>query len=118
MSGKLKSQNKKSNYLIAVLICALTAALASPLRYILDLANIVMLFLLVVFLIALKLGRGPAVMSAFLAVALFDFFFVPPQMSFAINDVQYLVTFSVMLGVSLATAHLTAILGKKKRSSS
>jgi len=114
MSGNLKNQNKKRNYLIAILICVLTAALASPLRYILDLANIVMLFLLVVFLIALKLGRGPAVMSAFLAVALFDFFFVPPQMSFAINDVQYLVTFAVMLGVSLATAHLTAMLGKQK----
>ncbi|MGZ8982709.1 MAG: DUF4118 domain-containing protein [Methylotenera sp.] len=114
MSGNLKNQNKKRNYLIAVLICALTAALASPLRYILDLANIVMLFLLVVFLIALKLGRGPAVMSAFLAVALFDFFFVPPQMSFAVQDVQYLVTFAVMLGVGLATAHLTAMLGKQK----
>lgn len=114
MSGNLKNQNKKRNYLIAVLICALTSALASPLRYILDLANIVMLFLLVVFLIALKLGRGPAVMSAFLAVALFDFFFVPPQMSFAVHDVQYLVTFAVMLGVGLATAHLTAMLGKQK----
>jgi len=114
MSSNLKNKNRNRNYLISVLICMLTTALASPLSHILDLANIVMLFLLVVFLIALKLGRGPAVMSAFLAVALFDFFFVAPQMSFAINDVQYLVTFAVMLGVGLATAHLTAILGKQK----
>ena len=82
------SQNKIRNYLIAMLICFFTTVVASPLRDILDLANIVMLFLLVVFLIALKLGRGPAVMSAFLGVALFDFFFVPPQMSFAVQDVQ------------------------------
>ncbi len=114
MSSNPKSQNKKRDYLIAVLLCALATAVASPLRAVLDLANIVMLFLLVVFLIALKLGRGPAVMSAFLAVALFDFFFVPPRMSFAVHDVQYLVTFTVMLGVGLATAHLTAILGKQK----
>jgi len=114
MSSNLNNKNKNRNYLIAVVVCVVTAALASPLSHILDSANIVMLFLLVVFLIALKLGRGPAVMSAFLAVALFDFFFVPPQMSFAINDVQYLVTFAVMLGVGLATAHLTAILGKQK----
>jgi len=114
MTGNLKNQNKKRNYLIAILVCTFTTALALALRYILDSANIVMLFLLVVFLIAIRLGRGPAVMSAFLAVALFDFFFVPPQMSFAINDVQYLVTFAVMLGVGLATAHLTAMLGKQK----
>ena len=114
MSGILKNLNKKRDYFIAVLVCALTTIVASPLRQVLDLANIVMLFLIVVFLVSLKLGRGPAVMSAFLAVALFDFYFVPPRMSFAVHDVQYLVTFVVMLGVGVATAHLTAMLGKQK----
>ena len=27
----------------------------------------------------------------------FDFFFVPPRFSFAVSDVQYLLTFAVML---------------------
>lgn len=102
----------KRNYFVAILICVVTTIAATPLRQILDLANIVMLFLLVVFLVALKLGRGPAVMSAVLAVALFDFFFVPPRFSFAVNNIQYLVTFAVMLAVGLATAHLTATLSK------
>ena len=47
-------------------------------------------------------------MAAFLSVALFDFFFVPPRFSFAVSDVQYLLTFAVMLGVALITAHLAA----------
>lgn len=106
-------RNTHFNYLVAVLVCLLTTLVATPLRHYLDLANIVMLFLLVVFMVALKLGRGPAVMSAFLAVALFDFFFVPPRLSFAVNDVQYLVTFAVMLAVGLATAHLTAVLQRQ-----
>lgn len=114
MPGNSKNQHPRRDYLAALLVCTLTAVVASPLRHILDLANIVMLFLLVVFLIALKLGRGPAVMSAFLAVALFDFFFVPPRLSFAVQDVQYVVTFAVMLGVGLATAHLTATLARQK----
>lgn len=100
------------NYFVAILICILTTLAATPLRQILDLANIVMLFLLVVFLVSLKLGRGPAIMSAVLAVALFDFFFVPPRFSFAVNNVQYVVTFAVMLAVGIATAHLTATLSK------
>lgn len=100
------------NYFVAILICIVTTLAATPLRQILDLANIVMLFLLVVFLVSLKLGRGPAIMSAVLAVALFDFFFVPPRFSFAVNNAQYVVTFAVMLAVGIATAHLTATLSK------
>jgi two-component system sensor histidine kinase KdpD len=43
-----------------------------------------------------------------LSVAAFDFFFVPPRFSFAVTDVQYLVTFAVMLGVGLLIGQLTA----------
>jgi two-component system, OmpR family, sensor histidine kinase KdpD len=81
---------------------------ATPLRDVLDLANIVMLFLLGVVGVAIRFGRGPAALAAVLNVAAFDFFFVPPRLSFAVSDVQYLVTFSVMLVVGLLTGQLTA----------
>ncbi|MDO8943065.1 MAG: DUF4118 domain-containing protein, partial [Desulfobacterales bacterium] len=73
-----------------------------------DLANIVMLFLLCVVLVAVKLGRGPAMLAAALSVAAFDYFFVAPRFSFAVTDVQYLVTFTVMLGVGVLIGQLTA----------
>lgn len=82
--------------------------LATPLLPFFDLANIVMLFLLGTVLVALKFGRGPAALAAFLNVAAFDYFFVPPRLSFAVSDVQYLVTFAVMLVVGLLTGQLTA----------
>ena len=82
--------------------------LATPLLKFFDLANIVMLFLLGTVLVALKFGRGPAALAAFLNVAAFDYFFVPPRLSFAVSDVQYLVTFAVMLLVGLLTGQLTA----------
>jgi two-component system sensor histidine kinase KdpD len=96
------------SYLIAAAACAATTAIATPLLAYFDPPNIVMLFLLTVLLIAMKLGYGPGVMSAFLSVALFDFFFVPPRFSFAVDDAQYLLTFAVMLVVALITAHLVA----------
>ncbi|HEV7821231.1 MAG TPA: DUF4118 domain-containing protein, partial [Burkholderiales bacterium] len=95
-------------YGVALLACGSTAALALPLGDYLDLANIVMLFLLTVVLVAVRLGRGPAVMAAFLSVALFDFFLVPPRLSFAVNDIQYLLTFAVMLIVALIIGQLAA----------
>lgn len=95
-------------YVISAGACVLTTLLLLPLRGTLDIANAVMLLLLVVFLVALKLGRGPAVLAAFLSVALFDFFFVPPHFSFAVSDIYYLITFAVMLAIGLLTTGLTA----------
>jgi two-component system sensor histidine kinase KdpD len=47
-------------------------------------------------------------MAAMLNVAAFDFFFVPPRFSFNVSDVQYVVTFGVMLAVGLLVGQLTA----------
>ena len=88
-------------------VCALTALVAWPLSRWLDNVNIVMIFLLSVVIVALVFGRRAAVIAAFLSVALFDFFFVPPKFSFAVSDGQYLVTFVVMLCVALTIGHLT-----------
>ncbi|HPV24442.1 MAG TPA: DUF4118 domain-containing protein, partial [Casimicrobium sp.] len=88
-------------------MCALVALVAWPLSYWLDNVNIVMIFLLNIVAVALLFGRRAAITAAFLSVALFDFFFVPPKFSFSVNDGQYLVTFAVMLAVALTIGHLT-----------
>ncbi|HJV93112.1 MAG TPA: two-component system sensor histidine kinase KdpD, partial [Azonexus sp.] len=88
--------------------CALAGMAATVLFPIVDLPNIVMVFLLAVVLVSVRYGRGPGVLASFLAVAIFDFFFVPPRFSFAVSDVQYLMTFAVMLVVGLITGQLTA----------
>ncbi len=95
-----------ARYSLAVLACVLTTAAASALHAYLDAANTVMLFLLAVVLVAVYLGRGPAILSAVCSVALFDFFFVPPRFSFTVADAQYIVTFAVMLIVTLIISHL------------
>ncbi len=102
----------------AVVVSIAVTALATPLVKFFDLANIVMLFLLGVVLVAMRFGRGPAALAAFLNVAAFDFFFVAPQLSFSVGDAQYLVTFVVMLGVGLLIGQLTAGLRFQARISS
>ena len=96
----------------------LTAILATPLRPWFDPVNIVMLFLLVVLLVAMRFGRAPSVTATCVGVAAFDFFFVAPRFDFAVTDVQYLVTFGVMLTVGLITGHLTAGLRFQARAAS
>jgi two-component system sensor histidine kinase KdpD len=98
----------KLAHLWAALASLGMALVAMPTVGYLDLANIAMLFLLVVLLVAVRLGRGPSVTATCVGVACFDFFFVQPRFNFAISDFQYLVTFAVMLAVGLITGHLTA----------
>ena len=95
-------------YVWSVVICAAVTVLAAPLHGVLELANIVMLFLLAVVIVAVRLGRGPAVLASFLSVAAFDFFYVPPRFSFSVSDAQYLLTFAVMLAVALVIGQMTA----------
>ena len=82
--------------------------LCTPLASVLELSNIVMLFLLGVVGVAMRFGRGPSALAALLNVAAFDYFFVPPRLSFAVSDVQYVLTFAIMLGVGLLVGQLTA----------
>lgn len=98
-------------HLLAILACSATALAAKPFSAYVDQANVVMLFLLVVFLIALRFGKGPALTASFLSVGYFDFLFVPPHLSFAVDDIQYLITFAVMLTVALITGQLVGRLG-------
>ena len=107
-SGSEFGAPERLGYLWAAAACGATTLIATPLAPIFDLANIVMLFLLAVVGVAVRFGRGPAVFAAFLNVAAFDFFFVPPKGTFAVSDVQYVLTFAVMLVVGLITGQLTA----------
>jgi signal transduction histidine kinase len=70
--------------------------------------RIVMFYLLAVVGVALRHGRGPAALASVVSVPLFDYFFVQPISSFAVSDVQYVLTFAVLLGVGLLIGQLTA----------
>lgn len=71
-------------------------------------ANLVMIYLLSSSLVAVYGGRRAALISSVLGVLAFDFMFVPPRYSFAISDVQYLLTFAIMFAVALIIGNLNA----------
>jgi two-component system sensor histidine kinase KdpD len=102
-------------YGIATLACAGATLFGFALQPWFDLVNIVMLFLLTVVLVAVRLGRRPAILASFLSVALFDFFFVPPRFTMGVADAQYMLTFAVMLAVALIIGHLTSDLRYQAR---
>jgi len=71
-----------------------------------DLVNVAMVYLLAVVIIALRFSRGPAITASVLCVVAFDVLFVPPQGMLTVDDVQYLLTFAIMLAVALVISRL------------
>jgi two-component system sensor histidine kinase KdpD len=72
-----------------------------------DRSNLIMVYLLGNAFVATRFGRWPAGAAACVSVAAFDFFFVPPYLTFAVSDTQYVITFVVMLIVTLLISGLT-----------
>jgi len=87
----------------AALACTL-AGLAMRPRF--DLVNVAMVYLFAVVLVAQRYSRGPAILATVLSVAAFDLLFVPPQGAFRIDDMQYLLTFAIMLTIGLVISRL------------
>jgi len=97
----------RAGYAWAIAATAICTAIAWFMFDHFELANLIMVYLLGVVVVAARYGRGPSVLSSFLSVVLFDFCFVPPRFSFAVSDTQYLITFAVMLAVALVISNMT-----------
>ncbi len=70
--------------------------------------NLVMPYLLGVVSIAVLWGRGPAVFASVLGVLAFDFFIVPPFLTFVVEDTEYIITFLALFIVGILISGLAA----------
>jgi two-component system sensor histidine kinase KdpD len=95
-------------YAGASALCAAAALLATPLASGVDIASLVLVFMLAVVLSAAQFGRGPALLAAGLSVLLLNLVFVPPRFSLEVADERFFFTFAVMLVVGLVVGQLTA----------
>jgi len=95
-------------YWAALAISACCTGVAAIMYPYFELTNLVMVYLLGATVAALRLGRGPASAAAVANVAALAFFFVPPRFTFAVSNLQYLLTFAVMLVLALIIANLVA----------
>ncbi|ARU93328.1 two-component system sensor histidine kinase KdpD [Tatumella citrea] len=93
---------------MAVVLCAVTTLITSRWLPQIDDSNLAMLYLLNVVIIALLYGRWPSVIASIINVISFDLFFIAPKGTLEIANIQYLVTFGVMLIVGIVIGNLTA----------
>ncbi len=95
-------------YVTSLVLVAAATLLCELLRPFFVPTNMVMFYLLAVVVASVRLGRKPAIVTAFLGVIAFDFFFVPPRLTLAVADTQYLMTFIGFLVVGIVISTLVA----------
>ncbi|BDU72896.1 ATP-binding protein [Mesoterricola silvestris] len=86
-------------------VAATTACCFLADRY-LQLADLVVLYMLCITVVATRFEKGPAFLAAALSVACLDYFFIKPYLTFSVHDTRYLGTFGMMMGVGWIVGHL------------
>jgi two-component system sensor histidine kinase KdpD len=95
-------------YLGSLALVALAAGVSEIIGHEISPTNLVMVYLLAVIVSAVYFGRGPAILASFLSVIVFDFFFVPPFMTLAVSNTEYLLTFAGLFSVGWVISYMTA----------
>ena len=95
------------NYLLSALVVALASVIAALIFRRTELADVVMVYLLGILIVATRFGRGPSLLASLLSVAALDFLFVPPYLTFVVTDFRHVGTFAVMLLVGVVIGNLT-----------
>lgn len=96
------------DYIASLVLVAIVTAIGWLIKSFISPANLVMIYLLAVVVIAFRRGLRPAIFTAVIGVLAFDFFFIPPYLTFRVTDVEYLITFAGMIIVGALVSLLVA----------
>lgn len=88
------------------LVIAVATLLMLPFREQLGVLNVLLMYLLLTFVLALTHGLWPAVLCAVLGFVTFDVLFIPPYLTFSVADEDHVLALFVYLGVAIVTARL------------
>jgi len=102
------SKNKIYPYLASVGLVFIMTLLGEIAKRRLEPTNIVMFYLLAVVIVAIRWGQGTAIVTSILSVLAFDFFLVPPYLTFNVHDIEYLFTFAAFLAVGIIISTLAS----------
>jgi len=85
------------DYVASLALVAIITAIGWLIHAFISPVNLAMLFMLGVVAVAWRRGLRPAIFTAVIGVLAFDFFFIPPYLSFRVSDTEFLITFAGMI---------------------
>jgi two-component system sensor histidine kinase KdpD len=84
------------------------------LHYILKLQNFSTIFLITVIASAFLYGKGPAIFVSLLSILIYDFFFVPPILTFRIANPEYGIELLIFFATSFVVGEISKLFRQQK----
>jgi len=113
--SRLMLHSSVKQYLAAMLVVAAVTVLNRVAAPLINYHAVALVYLFAVLLIGLFVGRGPVLLAAALSAMLWNFLFIPPQLTFAISALDDVLMFGMYFFAALATGQLTARLRSQER---
>lgn len=107
--------SSKRQYVVAMVATCLTTLFCMPLLEVIGYSAISLIYLTVVIILGLFLGRGPLVLAAAISALSWDFFFIPPQFTLHVGIIEDYLTLIIYFAVALAMGTLMARLRQRER---
>ncbi len=104
---EIKPPRSWPGYLKGLGLVAIATLIGQFLHNLFSPTTISMLYLLCVVFTAFYWGLGPSIAVAVIGVLAFDFFHIPPYLTFRVADTQYIFTFLALLLVAVVISYLT-----------
>lgn len=105
MLSRSHRSDRLQGYMWGIAVPFICTLMDWPLRHVLGPASILMTYLLGVFLVASRYGRGASIIASLLSAPVFAFYFAHPIFSFAINDLENIIGLGVMIVVANVTSN-------------
>ncbi|MBI2853554.1 MAG: DUF4118 domain-containing protein [Chloroflexi bacterium] len=108
LSTRIVRLSPWQGYVLSFGLVGLVTLLGLATHVFFDVTNIAMAYLLAVVVASALGGPGPSILACLFSVAILNFVFVPPIMSFGPPDTRYVFTLLVFLVVGMTTSSLTS----------
>jgi two-component system sensor histidine kinase KdpD len=113
--GSLGLRRRVQGYLLAVLLPCLLVPALTPMRDTLNLVSDMLLFLLLVVLVSLVGGLGPALVAALLGSVLLNYYFTPPLHTLTIAETNNALALFVFLVVAMLVSSVVDLAARRTR---
>ena len=104
--NKYEAESFNASLLWGVFITLALTFISWHFREVLTPNNILLVYLLGVFFVALRFGFWPSILASLTIIPTFAYFIAPPIFSLTINDPEYISGLMILLGVATITSNL------------
>jgi two-component system, OmpR family, sensor histidine kinase KdpD len=105
---RIEPIRKWQGYIVGVILVVVSTVLGNFLSSVFSGANIIMVYLLCVAIVAIFWGLGPSIATAILSIIGFDFFLIPPYLTLAVENTTDIFNLIVLLVVGVIISYLTS----------